>query len=83
MATLRDGGASVSNQTATVNRVTLLESIEAAENRALSVLAFHDGQISVDVSSELEHAVWRLKRAAVRHRNEMAAAELEAWGDGP
>lgn len=73
----------MSNQNATVNRVTLLESIEAARQSVIVCRDFHrlnsiyaeDG--IVEISFGVLSAIQRLNRCAI------VAAELEAWGDGP
>lgn len=73
----------MSNQAKTVNRVTLLESIEAASSTVGIAVDFHslfDDPYSVarvEICNRLMSAYGSLKDAAI------VAAQLEAWGDGP
>ena len=67
-----------------VNRVTLLESIEAARNRVQSVERFH-GELSErnrDLTCAVAWHAIQLSLASLGYA-ERIAAELEAWGDGP
>lgn len=65
----------MSNQNATVNRVTLLEHIAAAKNSVERITHFQN--LTTDIRNDLWEAMWWLDRARMR------AKELEAWGDGP
>ena len=64
-----------SNQNKTLNRVTLLESIEAARNAVVSIIGFHN--VPSEIWAEIYRAAYCLGTA------EIVAAQLEAWGDGP
>ena len=74
----------MSNQNATHNRVTLLESIEAARRSVIVAMEFHRTLLQQRLCSNeraillnMSYAETELYRAAV------IAAQLEAWGDGP
>lgn len=73
----------MSNQNATHNRVTLLESIEAARRSIEVCQSFHTistydrSKARAFIALDLLFALTDLRKA------ETKAAVLEAWGDGP
>jgi len=67
----------VSNQNATVNRVTLLESIEAAQRSAIVAISMHWFSMSSPIPFLMETIVNLYDKVLIE------AAILEAWGDGP
>ena len=73
----------MSNQNATVNRVTLLESIEAARNSIDLISSFHRVVFGLRDSAKSEIFCHLLAARAELVEAEVYAAELEAWGDGP
>lgn len=73
----------MSNQNATHNRVTLLESIEAARRSIIVCRDFH-GLVPLEYDSERAKIWLCLAAAANRLRHAIIhSAVLEAWGDGP
>ena len=67
----------MSNQNATVNRVTLLESIEAAKRSLNIAIAFNWHAMRPPIPFYLTTIDCLYDKAIIE------AAELEAWGDGP
>jgi hypothetical protein len=69
----------MSNQTATLHRVTLLESIEAARRSIIVAMEFHKQELYANrgILALMCFAETDMNRAAIK------AAQREAWGDGP